>query len=524
MDISKYHIPQLIAPNCGPWYERIQSTARIINIWDAMRGNIISTTPTTTWDLLVKPTPLTGTYTATELATYNAAKTLWDQKNSQGLGLIQASITNVIWQRYENLPTAKEILDSLETEFGAAGGAQTYLQLVNMVKIQITDGTDLLPQIQNFQDNYNLIMSNGHSKLSEDLATFLFCLSLPDSYKSTTWQYLDNITAIANYKLADIIARVLQEENRRKDNALGQGSSLNKFSMTKNLGQKCAKCGKTNHTTQNHWPGGKNPNKKGKGQKPKKSDSSGKKKVEKKVKGKEKAQTSANVITISEMGKLSIQTAQSIDFSCYKTSEKVEWCLDSGCTDHITPNKSDFVQYWELGQASKAEIANGKHLKIEGYRTVIGYSIMPNKTVALQIQNVLYVPEANKQLFLLIATGQRGSMSTTMNKGTTISLSGAPYIVGHPKSGRLHSFDMELFKNKNEVSGAIIATLSDYTLWHRRMGHANQRMIKHLGQNTEGGPNQTTNAPHGACEGCEKGKSKRLPFPPLKSRANKHLI
>ena len=122
-----------------------------------MRGNVISTTLTIIWDLLTKPTPLTGTYTTTELATYNTAKMLWDQKNSQGLGLIQATITNIIWQRYENLPSAKEILDGLETEFGTAGGAQTYLQLVNMVKIQITDGTDLLPQIQNFQDNYNLI-------------------------------------------------------------------------------------------------------------------------------------------------------------------------------------------------------------------------------------------------------------------------------------------------------------------------------------------------------------------------------
>ena len=138
-----------------------------------------------------------------------------------------------------------------------------------MVKIQITNSMDLLPQIQQFQDNYNLITSNGHSKLSEDLATFLFCLSLPDSYESTARQYLDNISTIANYKLADVIARVLQEENRCRANALGQGLSLNKFSTTKNIRQKCAKCGKTNHTTQNHWPGGKNPNKKGKGQSPK---------------------------------------------------------------------------------------------------------------------------------------------------------------------------------------------------------------------------------------------------------------
>ena len=86
-----------------------------------MRGNILTTNPTTR-DLLTKPTVPASTATATELAIYNTAKTLWDQKNSQGLGLIQATITNVIWQWYETLPTAKEILDGLETEFGAAGG------------------------------------------------------------------------------------------------------------------------------------------------------------------------------------------------------------------------------------------------------------------------------------------------------------------------------------------------------------------------------------------------------------------
>ena len=282
-----------------------------------------------------------------------------------------------------------------------------------------------------------------------------------------------------------------------------------------------------NHTMQSHWPGGRNPNFKGKGQNKsqKLSNSSGKKKMDKKGKGKEKekAPTSANVLSVPEMADLSIQTAQSIDFLCYKMSEKVEWGLDSGCTDHITPSKSDFVQYRELGQASRAEITDGKYLKIEGYGTVIGYSIMPNKTVTLQIQNVLYVPEANKWLFSLITTRERGSMSQTMNKGTTVSKNGKPYIVGLPKSGRLHSFDMELIKNKNELPWAKIATLSDYTLWHRRMGHAHQCVINHLGNNTEGGPHQTTDTPQGACDGCEKGKSKRLPFPASKSRAKQPL-
>ena len=258
-----------------------------------------------------------------------------------------------------HLGTTKELLDALEATFGAAGGASTYLQLVNMVKIQFTDSTDLLPQIQVFQDNYNQIMSNGHSKLSKDLATLVFCLSLPDSYGSTARQYLDNISVIANYKISDIIAWVLPEESRWKAQALGQGLSLNKFSTMKNIGQKCAKCGKTNHTMQNHWPGGEHPQK-GKGQKSQKSlNSPGKKKTDKKGKGKEKAQASANVLDIPEIAQLLIQSKESIDFSCYDTSEKVQWFLDSGCTDHITPRKSDFIQYTELGQASKkSQIGN----------------------------------------------------------------------------------------------------------------------------------------------------------------------
>ena len=179
-----------------------------------MSGNLITTTTPHTRDLLVKPSPpAVATATAAQQTAYEAAKDVWEKKNAQGLGIIQATVSHVIWVKYQTLSTAKEVLDALETEFGKAGGAQTYLQLVNMVKIQFTDSTDLLPQIQEFQDNYNLITSNGHSTLSEDLATFLFCC-LPDSYKPTARQYLDNISSIANYKITDIIARVLQEENR----------------------------------------------------------------------------------------------------------------------------------------------------------------------------------------------------------------------------------------------------------------------------------------------------------------------
>ena len=207
MDISKFKIPTLDGLNWGLWFTHIQSTTRILDIWDAMRGEVLNTM-LPTQDSLAKLSPLAADTTAAKIAAYTAAKAIWSKKNTQGLGLIQVTILNVIWQKHQSFGTAKEVLYALEAEFRAAvgrGGAQTYLQLVNMVKIQFTNLTNLLPQIQNFQGNYNLIMSNGHSKLYKDLITFMFCSSLPDSYEPTAQQYMDNITAIANYKLMDII-------------------------------------------------------------------------------------------------------------------------------------------------------------------------------------------------------------------------------------------------------------------------------------------------------------------------------
>ena len=82
-------------------------------------------------------------------------------------------------------------------------------------------------------------------------------------------------------------------------------------------------------------------------------------------------------LDIADIGELSVTSSESINFSCYEMSETVEWLLDSGCTDHITPRKSDFIQYRELGQLHKAEIADGKYLKIEGFGMIIRHSKMP---------------------------------------------------------------------------------------------------------------------------------------------------
>ena len=126
MDIKKLNIPMLNGPNWGQFIIALQAASRILDIWDAMRGEILTRNPTT-YNLLVNLTAVPATATAAEIAAYQAAKTVWSKKNAQGLGLIQASVSPVIWQEHNTLGTIKEVLDALKTTYGAAGGASTYL-------------------------------------------------------------------------------------------------------------------------------------------------------------------------------------------------------------------------------------------------------------------------------------------------------------------------------------------------------------------------------------------------------------
>ena len=101
MDISKFRIPTLDGLNFGLWLNHIQSTTWILDIWDAIRGDIIAGSNPPTRDLLTKPSPPGTNATVADQAAYITGKTTWSKKNAQGLGLIQATVSNVIWQKHQ---------------------------------------------------------------------------------------------------------------------------------------------------------------------------------------------------------------------------------------------------------------------------------------------------------------------------------------------------------------------------------------------------------------------------------------
>ena len=181
-----------------------------------IKGERIPGTALPTYDLLAKPVQGTAPGQISDAALFAKSLFEWNKMNSTALGLIQGKLNAALWPNYVDVGDAAMFWTCLETKYEKAGGANTYLQFVGMIKQTFTDSVDLLSQIQKFQENYQRIISNGRSNITEDLMVFMFCFTLPDSYQDTAHQYLDNIDDITKYKLQPIIDRVIQEESRRK--------------------------------------------------------------------------------------------------------------------------------------------------------------------------------------------------------------------------------------------------------------------------------------------------------------------
>ena len=95
MDIKKLNVPTLDGPNWGSYAVHVQVAAWILDCWDVIKGETMGMNPQT-YDLLPFLTPgTTGIHPVA--AEYTAARTTWNKKKTQALGLIQGTMSLVLW-------------------------------------------------------------------------------------------------------------------------------------------------------------------------------------------------------------------------------------------------------------------------------------------------------------------------------------------------------------------------------------------------------------------------------------------
>ncbi|GJY78884.1 putative ribonuclease H-like domain-containing protein [Tanacetum coccineum] len=208
----------------------------------------------------------------------------------------------------------------------------------------------------------------------------------------------------------------------------------------------------------------------------------------------------------------SISNAMQFILPALKTKGNPQYTLqdqgifDSGCSRHMTGNKSFLTDYQEIDGGFVAFGGSPKGGKITGKGKI--------RTGKLDFEDVYFVKELKFNLFSVSQMcDKKNSVLFTETECLVLSpdfklLDESQVLLKVPRQNNMYSFDL-----KNVVpSGGLTclfakATIDESNLWHRRLGHINFKTMNKLvrGNLVRGLPSKLFENDH-TCVACQKGK------------------
>ncbi|KAG8480039.1 hypothetical protein CXB51_025196 [Gossypium anomalum] len=191
--------------------------------------------------------------------------------------------------------------------------------------------------------------------------------------------------------------------------------------------------------------------------------------------------------------------------SCSTAQKKVSngWLLDSGCTNHMSPDAAIFKSL-DRSYKTKVKVGNGHFIKAEGKGDVVICTPTGNKIIS----NVLLVPEIDRNLL---------SIAQLVEKGYTMVFKENECQISDPNGSMLMSVamtDKSFVVDWNKgLDSAYTISSKEFKLWHQRFGHANFRSMAQMIK--EGLAENFTDSVENddVCDVCQQGKQARQPFP-----------
>ncbi|KAH1107625.1 hypothetical protein J1N35_011393 [Gossypium stocksii] len=179
------------------------------------------------------------------------------------------------------------------------------------------------------------------------------------------------------------------------------------------------------------------------------------------------------------------------------------WLLDSGCTNHMSPNATIFKTL-DRSCKAKVKIGNGQFIKAKGKGDVLICTSTGDKVIT----NVLLVPEIDRNLL---------SIAQLLEKGYSVVFKGHECQIADPNRSSLITVTMtdKCFKVNwsSDSYLACVASAEESKLWHQRLSDANFRSMARM-VSKEMVENFTKSVQNeDVCEVCQMGKQSRLPFP-----------
>ncbi|GJR46322.1 ribonuclease H-like domain-containing protein [Tanacetum coccineum] len=185
---------------------------------------------------------------------------------------------------------------------------------------------------------------------------------------------------------------------------------------------------------------------------------------------------------------------------------KDTWIFDSGCSRHMTGNKSYLTDYQDYDGGFVAFAGSSKGGRITGKGKI--------KTGKLDFEDVYFVKELKFNLF---SVSQMCDKKNSVLFTETECLILSPdfklpdenqVMLKIPRKDNMYSFDLKnVVPSKGLTCLIAKATNDESNMWHRRLGHINFKTINKLvkGNLVRGLPSKIFENDH-SCVACQKGK------------------
>lgn len=178
-------------------------------------------------------------------ATYQTKLAEWKRKDLLALTHIRLRVADSQLVYVGGATTAKQAWDALEGAFESRGIQAEVLARREFLRAQCPPGGDIPDHIRKMRENMDRVhTAAGKEVISDDEFAITLLTSLPDEW-NTFIQTFDGSDQ-KQLTSAGVIARILQEDTRRKARESVQGDSAMVTKSFKHRG-KCHNCGKRGH-------------------------------------------------------------------------------------------------------------------------------------------------------------------------------------------------------------------------------------------------------------------------------------